>query len=85
MEEKILNIEAMRGGINTSVKRMQKSNKCMTESIQEFWHTVKRPNLRRIQIEGNDALIKGTENTIIIRVYERLNTRELWTQKQSGT
>ena len=74
MEEKILNIEAMRGGINTSVKRMQKSNKCMTESIQEFWHTVKRPNLRRIQIEGNDALIKGTENTINKIIEEKFLT-----------
>ena len=40
--------------INTTVKNA-KSNKIMTQKINEIWDIMKRPNVRIIGIEGEDA------------------------------
>ena len=66
-----------------------KSNKFLTQNIQEIWDTMKRTNLRIIGIEeGEEIQLKGTENIfnkIIeenfpnLRTYE--DTRRLQTTK----
>ena len=51
--------------IDSSTKENLKSNKSLTQNIQEMWDTVKRPNLRIIGIEeGEEAQIKGAENIV---------------------
>ena len=45
------------------VKENVKSNKSLTQNIQEIQDTMKRPNLRIIWIEGEGQL-KGTENIL---------------------
>ena len=45
------------------IKENNKSNKFLTQNIQEIWDTVKRPNLRIIGVEeGEDLQLKGPEN-----------------------
>ena len=51
MEERISGIEDTIEEIDSSAKENIKSNKFLTENIQEIWDTVKRPNLRIIGIE----------------------------------
>ncbi|ERE69936.1 LINE-1 type transposase domain-containing protein 1 [Cricetulus griseus] len=63
MEERISAIEDSLEDIHSSTKENLKSNKSLTQNIQEIWDTVKRPNLRIIGIEeGEETLLKGTEN-----------------------
>ena len=58
IEDRISGIE----DINTS-KKMQRVKKFLTQNIQEIWDTMKRPNLRKIEIEeGEDSHFKGSEN-----------------------
>ena len=48
--------------INSLIKEQNKSNKCLTQNIQEIWDTVKRPNLKIKGIEeGEDLQLKGPE------------------------
>ena len=45
------------------VKENIKSNKFLTQNIQEIWDTIKGPNLRIIRVEeGEELQIKGPEN-----------------------
>ena len=44
------------------VKENVKSNKFLTQNIQEIWDTMKRPNLRIGIKEGEELQLKGTEN-----------------------
>ena len=63
MEERISAIEDSLEDLHSSTKENLKSNKSLTQNIQEIWDTVKRPNLRIIGIdEGEETLLKGTEN-----------------------
>ena len=48
MEERISGVEDILGEINSSTKENLKSNKSLTQNIQEIWDTMKRPNLRII-------------------------------------
>ena len=49
--------------IKLLIKEQNKSNKFLTQNIQEIWDTVKRPNLRIIGVEeGEDLQLKGPEN-----------------------
>ncbi|ERE73592.1 Transposase, L1 containing protein [Cricetulus griseus] len=63
MEERISATEDSLEDIYSSTKENLKSNKTLTQNIQEIWDTVKRPNLRIIgEEEGEETLLKGTEN-----------------------
>ena len=44
------------------IKENSKSNKVLTQNIQEIWETMKRPNLRIIEVEGEEYQLKGPEN-----------------------
>jgi hypothetical protein len=46
--------------IDTTIKENTKSQKVLTQNIQEIQDTMKRPNLRIVGIEENeDSLLKG--------------------------
>ena len=63
MEERISGAEDKLEEIDSSTKENLKSNKSLTQNIQEMWDTVKRQNLRIIGIEeGEEAQLKGAEN-----------------------
>ncbi|ERE67250.1 LINE-1 type transposase domain-containing protein 1 [Cricetulus griseus] len=63
MEERISAIEDSLEDIHSSAKENLKSNKSLTQNIQEIWDIMKRPNLRIIGIEeGEETVFKGTEN-----------------------
>ena len=51
MEEGISGTEDKLEEIDPSTKENHKSNKSLTQNIQEMWDTVKRPKLRIICIE----------------------------------
>ena len=51
MEQRISDAEDMKNEINTPVKENVNSKIFMTQNIQKNWDTLKRPNLRIIQIE----------------------------------
>ena len=48
--------------IDLSVKENIKSNKSLTQNIQEIWETMKRPKLRSIGIEEREVQLKSTGN-----------------------
>ena len=48
--------------INSLIKEQNKSNKFLTQNIQEIWDTMKRPNLRIIGVEEGDLQFKGPKN-----------------------
>ena len=63
MEERISGVEHTLAEIDSSIKENLKSNKSLSQNIQEIWDTAKRPNLRIIGIEeGEEIQLKGTEN-----------------------
>ena len=62
MEERISSAEDTIEKIDSPVKESIKSNKSLTQNIQEIWESMKRPNLRIIGIEERVQL-KRTENT----------------------
>ena len=63
IEERISGGEDSIEEINSVDKENTKSNKFLTQNIQEIWDTVKRPNLRIIGVEeGEDLQLKGWEN-----------------------
>ncbi|MGE9502007.1 hypothetical protein ACQP3D_26835, partial [Escherichia coli] len=63
MEERISGVEDTLAEIDSSTKENLKSNKSLTQNIQEIWDTVKRRNLRLIGIEeGEEIQLKGAEN-----------------------
>ncbi|MGE9804282.1 hypothetical protein ACQP3L_27140, partial [Escherichia coli] len=51
MEERISGVEDTLGEIDSSTKENLKSNKSLTQNIQEIWDTVKRPYIRIIGID----------------------------------
>ncbi|ERE81283.1 Transposase, L1 containing protein [Cricetulus griseus] len=62
-EERISVVEDSLEDIQSSTKENHKSNKSLTQNIQEIWDTMKRQNLRIIGIEeGEEIQLKGTEN-----------------------
>ncbi|ERE67187.1 GTPase IMAP family member 3-like protein [Cricetulus griseus] len=54
MEDRISDTEDKLEEIDSSTKENLKSNKSLTQNIQEIWDTVKRPNLRIIGIEEGE-------------------------------
>ena len=61
MEEKISSAEDSIEEIDSSVKENMKSNKSLTQNIQEIWDTMKK-NLRIIGIKGKETQLKSAEN-----------------------
>ena len=55
IEERILGIEDRIEKGDSSVKENVKSNKFLTQNIQELWDTMKRQNLRIIGIEREES------------------------------
>ena len=51
VEERITSAEDKIEEINSLVKENINSNKSLTQSIQEIWDTMKRPNLRIIRVK----------------------------------
>ena len=71
MEERISSTEDTIEKIDSPVKENIKSNKSLTQNIQEIWDTIKRSNLRIIGIEGGEEVqLKSTEN-IFIKIIEK--------------
>ena len=63
IEERISDTEDTIEEIDSLIKENSKSNKLLTQNIQEIWDTMKRPNLRIIRVEeGEELELKGTEN-----------------------
>ena len=62
MKERISNSEDTTEEIDSSVKENIKSNKTLTQNIQELRDTMKRANLRIIGIEEWEVQLKSTEN-----------------------
>ena len=62
MEERISSAEDTIEETDSSVKENIKSNKSLTQNIQEIWDNIKRPNLRIIGIEEGEVQLKSTEN-----------------------
>ena len=85
--------------IHSSTEENLKSNKSLTQNIQEIWDTIKRLNLRKIGIEESEEIqLKGTEsifNKIIeenfpnlqkdmpMKVQELTGHQTDWTTKRS--
>ena len=70
--------------IDSLVKENIKSNKFLTQNIQEIWDTMKRTNLRIIGIEeGEEIQLKGTENIFNKIIEENFpNLKNLWRYKK---
>ena len=63
MEERISSIKDIIEEIDLMVKASVKSNKLLTQNIQEIWDIMRRPNLRIIGIEeGRELQFTGIEN-----------------------
>ncbi|ERE71058.1 Transposase, L1 containing protein [Cricetulus griseus] len=63
MEERLSGVEDTLAEIDLSTKENLKSNKSLSQNIQEIWDTVKGPKLRIIGIEeGEEIQLKGSEN-----------------------
>ena len=62
MEKRISSAEDTLEETDTLVKENIKSNKSLTQNIQEIWNTMKRSNLRIIGIEEGEVQLKSTEN-----------------------
>ena len=69
MEDRISSIEDTIEEIDSLMKENIKSNKSLTQNIQETWDTMKKPNLRIIGIE-EEAQLKSTEN-ILDKIIEK--------------
>ncbi|ERE73701.1 Transposase, L1 containing protein [Cricetulus griseus] len=73
-EERISAIEDSLEDIHSSTKENLKSNRSLTQNIEEIWDTVKRPNLRIIGIEeGEETLLKGFEELDLVLGYGTLH------------
>ena len=60
--------------IKSITKDIIKSKKSLTQNILKTWDTLKRPNLSMIGIEeGEETLLKGTENIFNIRIEENFS------------
>ena len=62
IEEIISVVEDTTEEIDSLVKENIKSNKLLKQNIKEIWNTMKRLNLKIIEIEGEELQLKGTEN-----------------------
>ena len=63
MEERISSVEDIIEEFDSSVKENIKSNRSLTQNIQEIWDSMKRPNLRIIETEeGKEVQLKNAEN-----------------------
>ena len=63
IEERISGAENTIEEIDSLIKESSKSNKFITQNIQEIWDTMKGPNLRIVEVEeGEELQLKGTEN-----------------------
>ena len=55
IEKKISGVKDKIEVFDTSVKENVKSKEVLMHNIQEIWNTIKRPNLRTIEIEEEDS------------------------------
>ena len=55
IEKKISGVKDKIEVFDTSVKENVKSKEVLTHKIHEIWNTIKRPNLRTIEIEEEDS------------------------------
>ena len=63
IEERISNAEDTKETIDSTVKENTKCKKLVTQNIQEIQDTMRRPNLRIIDIdESEDLQLKGPAN-----------------------
>jgi hypothetical protein len=62
MEGRISDTEDTIKEIDTSVKDNVKSEKFLTENIQEIRNSIKRPNLRIIGLEKEETQVNAPEN-----------------------
>jgi chromosome segregation ATPase len=63
MEERISGAEDSIENIRTTIKENEKCKKILTQNIQKIQNTIRRPNLRIIDIDENeDFQIKGPVN-----------------------
>ena len=63
IKERLSDTEDTLEEINSLIKEQNKSNKFLTQNIQEIWDTVKGSNLRIIGVEEEEDLqLKGPEN-----------------------
>ncbi|KAL6083568.1 hypothetical protein STEG23_000641 [Scotinomys teguina] len=63
MEQRVSDAEDTIEKLDSSVKENAKAKNAVTQNVQEIWDTMKRPNLRIIEIEeGEKYQLKGTEN-----------------------
>jgi hypothetical protein len=63
MEERISGAEDSTENIGTTIKENAKYRKILTQNIQEIQDTMRRPNLRVIEVDENeDFQLKGPEN-----------------------
>ena len=80
----ILGIEDRIEKVDSSVKENVKSNKFLTQNIQELWDTMKRQNLRIIGIEGEESQFKGTKpySTKKFNIFNKQSRRKLFQPKE---
>ena len=65
IEERILGVDDTIEEIDSLVKEYIKSNKFLTQNIQEIWDTIKRSNLRILKIKDVEELqLKGSKKHI---------------------
>ena len=65
MEDIFSGVEDTIEEIDTSVKENVKSKKFLTQNIQEIWDTMKRPNLRIIEIEGEEKVLEKSQIALV--------------------
>ncbi|KAL6083306.1 hypothetical protein STEG23_037110, partial [Scotinomys teguina] len=66
MEETIFGVEETREEIDLLVGENSKAKKVATETIQKIWDTMKRPNLRIIEIEeGEEYQLKVMDDMLL--------------------
>ena len=74
MEAQILGTEDMIDEIHILDNKNVKSEKFPTQNIQEIWDTMKRPNLRIIEIEeGEEFQLKAPED-----IFNKAIPKENW-------
>ena len=79
MEERISGVEDAIENIDSLVKENVRSNKFLTQNIQEIGDTMKRPNLGIIRIEkGEELQLKGTGNISDKIIEENFSNLKCW-------
>ena len=70
MEDRVSSTEDIVEEIISLVKENTKSNKSLTQNIQEIWDTMKKPKLRIIWVEKGEVQLTSTKNVFNIIIEE---------------